>query len=662
MIPSRQVVVAAASIFTAIAAMPSVVRAEDKAPANNSVQDTDKDKDKDKKRHESKGRSDEQRGEKRQPHAGQNSKGEKTSGFKSDDRQTPENEPKKFGNQPPNGGPNSWDKRRPAVNTMPPKPPVMNESTQTPPGNFPKTQGPDGKFKAEDQNKPGLRKHYGDRDDSTRKPPVVNETTQTPPGDLPKTQGPDGKSKAEDQNKPGFRKHYGDRDKDDNAKKPPATTFSKTPPPYDKFKAEDKNQPNSQNHFGDKDKNQGPTDKPVVVNPAPSTNPATPGLATTPPKALSAGDARKRFENLRSARKEKVEAGGSVVIEEPGRRMFKQNNRLVIQHDETERLRKVAPNAHFQKGAGGTTVSIIDRPGNVKIYSETDANGQLLRRYRRGPEGRDVIIIDNRRRRGHGVGRDIAIGAGIGLGVVAGAAILNSFVDVPEPRVRIPREKYIVEYDNASEDDVYDALSAPPIEDFRDRYTLDEIRATARLRDRMRRVDLDDINFEFGSWDVDPSEYHKLERIARAMMRVVRRNPNEVFLIEGYTDAVGSNEDNLSLSDRRAESVAEVLSQQFQVPFENLTTQGYGEDYLKVPTNGPERLNRRVAVRRITPLLARGDGLPPPSARSDSRDGGYDDRGDGPDNADGPQDDQGPSDQGDGRGYEYRPYNGTNPD
>ena len=195
-----------------------------------------------------------------------------------------------------------------------------------------------------------------------------------------------------------------------------------------------------------------------------------------------------------------------------------------------------------------------------------------------------------------------------------GAAILNSIVDVPEPRVRIPRDKYIVEYDNASEDDVYDALSAPPIEDFRDRYTLDEIRATARLRDRMRRVDLDDINFEFGSWDVDPSEYHKLERIARAMMRVVRRNPNEVFLIEGYTDAVGSNEDNLSLSDRRAESVAEVLSEQFQVPFENLTTQGYGEDYLKVPTDAAERLNRRVAVRRITPLLARGDGPPPPSA------------------------------------------------
>ena len=60
----------------------------------------------------------------------------------------------------------------------------------------------------------------------------------------------------------------------------------------------------------------------------------------------------------------------------------------------------MAPNARFQKGVGGSTISIIDRPGNVKIYSETDANGQLLRRYRRGPDGRDVIIIDNRRRAG----------------------------------------------------------------------------------------------------------------------------------------------------------------------------------------------------------------------------------------------------------------------
>ena len=53
-------------------------------------------------------------------------------------------------------------------------------------------------------------------------------------------------------------------------------------------------------------------------------------------------------------------------------------------------------------------------------------------------------------------------------------------------------------------------------------------------------------------------------------------------------------------ADRRAESVALVLSEQFGVPAENLTTQGYREQYLKVPTQGPERANRRVTVRRIS--------------------------------------------------------------
>jgi OOP family OmpA-OmpF porin len=92
--------------------------------------------------------------------------------------------------------------------------------------------------------------------------------------------------------------------------------------------------------------------------------------------------------------------------------------------------------------------------------------------------------------------------------------------------------------------------------------------------------------------------------LARVLLRVLDRRPNEVFLVEGYTDAVGSEIDNLSLSDRRAESVAQILTESFGVPPENLVTQGYGERFLKIPTSGPERANRRVAVRRITPLMA----------------------------------------------------------
>ena len=41
----------------------------------------------------------------------------------------------------------------------------------------------------------------------------------------------------------------------------------------------------------------------------------------------------------------------------------------------------------------------------------------------------------------------------------------------------------------------------------------------------------------------------------------------------------------------------------FDIPPENLTTQGYGEQYLKVQTQEASRENRRVTLRRITPLL-----------------------------------------------------------
>ncbi len=46
-----------------------------------------------------------------------------------------------------------------------------------------------------------------------------------------------------------------------------------------------------------------------------------------------------------------------------------------------------------------------------------------------------------------------------------------------------------------------------------------------------------------------------------------------------------------------------ILTDAYQIPPENLVTQGYGEQHPKVPTVEPSRENRRVAARRITPLL-----------------------------------------------------------
>ena len=160
---------------------------------------------------------------------------------------------------------------------------------------------------------------------------------------------------------------------------------------------------------------------------------------------------------------------------------------------------------------------------------------------------------------------------------------------------------------------IYDTMEAPPVDRIDRRYSLDEIRYSPSVRMLMPSIDLNTINFETGSWEIPPDQAAKLQVIADGLNRAIARNPREVFLIEGHTDAVGNDVDNLSLSDRRAESAAELLTQQFDVPAENLTSQGYGSQYPKEQTDGPSRINRRVTVRRITPLLNGGTAsLPPP--------------------------------------------------
>ena len=300
----------------------------------------------------------------------------------------------------------------------------------------------------------------------------------------------------------------------------------------------------------------------------------------------------KDIKELKAERKERKEDGGKrVVIEEPDNRVIvKEGTKSIIRADETERFRRLGGNTRREK-RNGLDISVNIRPGGIEIFTETDDRGRALRRYRRDRSGREVILFDNRdyyRRHRDG-------------------SFIDAIIDLPPPRITIPRGAYIVDYEEASDSEVYDALSAPPLERIERSYSLEEVRRSPTLRDRMRRIDLDAINFAFGAWDVSPGQYPAMERIANAMNRVIERNPNEMFLIEGHTDAVGSDDDNLSLSDRRAETVAIILTQEFGVPPENLTTQGYGEQYLKISTEEPEVQNRRVAVRRITPLMSQAN-------------------------------------------------------
>jgi outer membrane protein OmpA-like peptidoglycan-associated protein len=304
---------------------------------------------------------------------------------------------------------------------------------------------------------------------------------------------------------------------------------------------------------------------------------------------------RERLKDITKHRRRVRDKRGRVIIHESGnRRIIREKGRAFIHHDDTDRLRLKGRKFHEERGPKGHRRRVVVRPDGMTIITVVDDNGRLLRRIRRDRRGREFTLIDNRRKhwrrhRGRRIGD---------FGFV---------VDLPAPIINIPHKEYHVDAGYASEDEIYEALSAPPVDDIEPEYTLDEIRYSSSVRDRFRKVSLSTINFEFGSWELSEDQIDRLEVIGRAIRRILRRSPDEVFYISGHTDAVGSDEDNLSLSDRRAETVARVLSDEFDIPPENLVTQGYGEQYLLVDTQQPERRNRRVEFQRITEALARNN-------------------------------------------------------
>ncbi len=286
------------------------------------------------------------------------------------------------------------------------------------------------------------------------------------------------------------------------------------------------------------------------------------------------------MDDFRGERRETQE-GGRTVFTEPGRIIVMDpSGQSFIRHDEMERFRYGARDIETQQ-VGGETRTIVIRPDGSQIITVSGRDGQLLRRIRRDREGREIVIIDNSYRDPGAIG--------------------GFYVDLPPPVIRIPMDRYIVDSEGAPPELIYDTMLAPPVERIGRRYSLDEIRYSPSVRQLMPSIDLDTINFETGSWEIPPDQAAKLQVIADGLNRAISRNPREVFLIEGHTDAVGSDVDNLSLSDRRAQSAAELLTQQFQVPAENLTSQGYGKQYLKIPTDGSERRNRRVSRRLRAP-------------------------------------------------------------
>jgi outer membrane protein OmpA-like peptidoglycan-associated protein len=268
--------------------------------------------------------------------------------------------------------------------------------------------------------------------------------------------------------------------------------------------------------------------------------------------------------------------GARLVGQDGDRVILQQDDRLVVRSDETRRFLAAGGESVAEELAEGRVQVTTTYPDGTRIVTLRDPSGELVRRVRILPNGDEIVLFDE-------------------------GEVTRLAADELPPIRRDQQRTYFLS--RSSEADIAEALAARPLAEIDRRYTIRQIREHEELRWLMPSLALDAVTFETDSAELGIDQVRALDDMGRVLAEMIAREPDEVFLVEGHTDAVGSDVYNLALSDRRAETVATLLNEVYDVPPENLVTQGFGEQDLKVPTMGPSRENRRVELRRITPLL-----------------------------------------------------------
>ena len=99
-----------------------------------------------------------------------------------------------------------------------------------------------------------------------------------------------------------------------------------------------------------------------------------------------------------------------------------------------------------------------------------------------------------------------------------------------------------------------------------------------------------EVLFTTGKWDLKPGAMAKLDQIAEAL-----RGKEQSIVVNGYTDSVGTRDNNMTLSQHRADSVRSYLVSK-GIPQDLITAKGDGPDS-PIATN--DSIEGRAQNRRV---------------------------------------------------------------
>ena len=115
----------------------------------------------------------------------------------------------------------------------------------------------------------------------------------------------------------------------------------------------------------------------------------------------------------------------------------------------------------------------------------------------------------------------------------------------------------------------------------------------AELAPSKPKIDLE-IQFDYNSADIAKTSVPSVQALGKALSDPSLKG--STFVVAGHTDAIGAEEYNQGLSERRADTIKKYLVQNYGLNNGDLVTVGYGKTKLKDTANGADPINRRVQV------------------------------------------------------------------
>ena len=213
--------------------------------------------------------------------------------------------------------------------------------------------------------------------------------------------------------------------------------------------------------------------------------------------------------------------GGRRVDDRDNRVIINIGGKIVIRNDDDRRLARDT-DIRYERLQNNLIREVIIQPNGDKIVTVRNRYGEIVRRSRIERDNREIVIFyspDLER------GRDRLF-------------LRDPGDDLPPMRLTIPVDDYIIDVSGGGGHRNYEQfLEEPPVERVERVYSVDEVKNSARIRDKMRRIDLDTITFETGSSDIADDQVQSLKQVGQAIKAILEEGGmtfEDVIRIAGF--------------------------------------------------------------------------------------------------------------------------------